>query len=192
MSSGSRKARDVGLTDALDKCVPQTFQGPVWRAVRDGRDPLSPSPSHSRWCNGTFDVLYTSLTMDGAIAEIDALLSLQPVFPSKMRWRVFEIAAIAPRTLYLADFAALANLGVDVARYRDRNYSRSQEIADVASFLGFDGLIVPNARWDCNNLVLFTDRLAPDDLSLATSTGMELDWPAWRKAHAGTPRHRGA
>jgi hypothetical protein len=36
------------------------------------------------------------------------------------------------------------------------NDDRTQEIADSAYFLGFDGLIAPGARWACLNLVLFT------------------------------------
>jgi hypothetical protein len=45
------------------------FTGPVWRAVREERDPSVGTPSSSRWCNGNFDVLYTSLEADGAVAE---------------------------------------------------------------------------------------------------------------------------
>ncbi|HKH35243.1 MAG TPA: RES domain-containing protein [Beijerinckiaceae bacterium] len=55
----------------------------------------------------------------------------------------------------------LSKLGVD-ARYADRDYRRTQEVADAAFFLGFDGLIAPSARWACLNLVLFTDRIPPD------------------------------
>lgn len=85
MSGDSRRARDLELLDAVDSFRREAFDADVWRLVRTGRDPTLGSPSRSRWCNGMFDVLYTSFERDGALAEIYALLSLQPVFPSKDR-----------------------------------------------------------------------------------------------------------
>ena len=81
----------------------------------------------------------------------------------------------------LADPAILGKLGVDVSRYRDRDYSQTQPIADAAYFLGFDGLIAPSARWQCANAVLFTDRLAPGDIEIARSDEAPVDWEDWRK-----------
>src|SRR4051795_13654947 len=97
--------------------------------------------------NGTFDVLYTSFERDGAIAEIHALLSLQPVFPSRDVWFANRLKIRAAQTLRVADLPTLARLGVSAARYAERDYEKTQEIADAAYFLGFDGLIVPSARW---------------------------------------------
>jgi len=153
----------------------------VWRAVRAGRDPTLGAPSKSRWSNGEFDVLYTSLERDGALAEINALLSLQPVFPSKMRWFCYELKVRAAKTLRLADLPALQKLGVDTQAYQERHYERTQAIADAAFFLGFDGLIAPSARWECNNLVLFTSRLQPSDVEIASETVDQIDWARWRR-----------
>ena len=126
-----------------------------------------------------FDVLYTSLEPDGAVAEIHFHLSRQPVFPSKFVWQLHEIALRATKTLQFADLAALAPLGVDSARYGEILYGRTQAIGDAADFLGFDGLIAPNARWPCQNLVIFTDRVAPADLEVLSRA--LIDWTAWRK-----------
>ena len=150
--------------------------------MREGRDPLLGAASLSRWCDGTFDVLYTSLERDGALAEIHALLSLQPVFPSKLRSFAHKLKVAAPQTVRLADLPTLARLGVDVDRYSERNYARTQPIAEAAFFLGFDGLVAPSARWRCLNLVLFTDRLAPDAVTLESSETAAIDWDAWRKS----------
>ncbi len=175
------RPRDLGLIDAIDALPKEAFSGTVWRVVRSGRDPALGSPSLSRWCNGRFDVLDTSLQRDGAIAEIHALLSLQPVFPSKGQWFAYELEVVASQTLRLADLAILARLGVDVARYADRNYDRTQEIADIAYFLGFDGLIAPSARWKCLNAMLFTERLAPDQIVVSGAHPAPIDWDSWRK-----------
>ena len=58
---------------------------------------------------------------------------------------------------------------------------RTQEIADAAFFLGFDGLIAPSARWPCSNFVLFTDRIPPGLLDLAKTSEAPIDWSDWRK-----------
>jgi hypothetical protein len=176
----ARRARDIGLLDAIDAYKREAFAGAAWRIVREGRDPLLGSPSRSRWCNGSFDVLYTSLDRDGAIAEIHSLLSLQPVFPSKLRWNSHRIKVSAPQTLRLADIPTLERLGVDVARYRERVYDQTQEIADAAYFLEFDGLIAPSARWGCANLVLFTDRLTPEQIVI-DGPADAVDWDVWRR-----------
>lgn len=175
-----RRARDLELLDALDALPRVPFEGSVWRAVREGRDPLQGHPSAGRWDPGMFDVLYTSMEPDGAVAEIHFHLSRQPVFPSTLVWRLHEIAVRTTKTLRFADLSALTPLGVDSSRYAEILYHRTQAIGDAADFLGFDGLIAPNARWPCQNLVIFTDRVAPADLEVLSATA--IDWTAWRKA----------
>ncbi len=181
MADEGRRARDLGLLDALDAFRREAVEIDVWRLVRAGRDPALGSPSRSRWCNATFDVLYTSFERDGAIAEIHALLSLQPVFPSKNGWFAHKLRATAAQTLRLADLQTLAKLGVDSARYGERDYGRTQEIADAAFFLGFDGLIAPSARWTCLNLVLFTDRIPPDQVRVVEAPRTPVSWEDWLK-----------
>ena len=180
MPPGPRHARDLRLLDAIDAFKREPFTSPVWRVVRDGRDPTVGAPSVSRWCDGGFDVLYTSLQRDGAIAEIHALLTLQPVFPSKVRFFAHRVVVRAKQTLRLADLETLAGLGVDVRRYGERDYTKTQPIADAAYFLGFDGLIAPSARWECLNAVLFTDRVSAA-IKVAKSEPEPIDWSAWRK-----------
>lgn len=82
----------------------------------------------------------------------------------------------------------LAALGLDATRcgqlsYSERiqEYPRSQEIAEMAHFLDCDGLLAPNARWDCTNLVLFCDRLKPDTMEAVRDHGL-IDWAVWQKA----------
>ena len=79
--------------------------------------------------------------------------------------------------------AALLRLGVEEARYREILYDRTQAISDAARFMGFDGLIVPNARWDCLNLVLFDDKLNLDEIQLKMRS--KIDWVEWRNKLAG-------
>ncbi len=179
--------RDNGLIDALEILPHTPLEATVWRVVREGRDPCQCSASGGRWDDGTFDVLYTSLDRDGAIAEMYFhLLRGQPIVPSKVRFSLHELRVELSGTLHLPTLPDLAALGLDTSRYgqlsydeRVQEYPRTQEIAEVAHFLDCDGLGVPNARWPCTNLVLFCDRLGPGAVEAVKDHGL-VDWTKWQ------------
>ena len=176
----NRRARDHELLDLIDAHEGVSFQGDIWRIVRQERDVLQGYPAGARWDPGTFDVLYTSLAREGALAEIHFHLSRQPVFPSKLRSVLHRLTVKTRRTLRIADLTALESLGISSATYQSLAYDRCQQIGDAAQFLGFDGILAPSARWPCQNLVLFVDRLDPDELELVKSE--PVDWQAWRES----------
>lgn len=180
MASG-REARDVDLLDALELLPPEPIESDVWRIVRVGREPLQSNPVGARWDppNG-FDVLYTALDPDGANAEIYYHLNRAPVFPSSTVYVLHTIRVRTKKTLRLSDMSALAALKVDVERYSEPDYARTQAIGDAAHFLGFDSLLVPSARWECSNLILFMDRMDPNDEPVVLASD-PVDWPAWRE-----------
>jgi hypothetical protein len=190
--SAPRAIRDSALIDAIEGIAPVEFAGAVWRVVRDGRDVLLCGDAGGRWDDGTSDVLYTSQTADGATAEMYYHLSRgQPVFPSRVDYHLFELRVAIKRALYFVDVAAIARVGVDTSRYgvlsyadRHNEYPRTQEIAETALFLGFDGLVVPNARWNCANVIIFCDRLRPDEIEITKDYGL-IDWDDWKKKHSG-------
>ena len=178
-----RKRRDHKLLDAIEAIEPIAYDGPVWRVVRSGRDPTRCSRSGGRWDDGSFDVLYTSETSAGAVAELRFhLLRGQPVFPSLVAYNLYEIAVSMKRTLKLFDLETLARIGIDTARYgqlsyqeKAAEYPRSQDVGEVARFLDYDGLIVPSAREACMNVVVFCDRVPPEALEVAADRG-PVDW----------------
>lgn len=186
----TRRSRDNALIDAIEAHTPAEFQGTVWRVVRRGRSPLDCGRSGGRWDDGTFDVLYTSQEQDGAIAEMYFHLGRgQPVFPSKVEYGMHELEVTMDRTLKLLDLDALKSLGLDTSRYGQLSYDRvsdeyprSQDIAEAAHFLEFDGLIVPCARWSCTNVILFCDRVRPDAMEIIMDHGL-IDWPTWIRSN---------
>ena len=134
------------------------------------------------------DSLYTSFEREGALEEIHYHLNRQPVFPSKVQSVLHRITVRTQRTLNFADLSALAVLGVPPDQYGDLVYDRTQEIGDAAFFLGFDGIIAPSARWPCQNLILFIDRLEVEDLSVAASE--PIDWTQWRREREARPKRQ--
>lgn len=128
-------------------------------------------------------VLYGAAVADGAIAEIHFHLNRgESVFPSRMRHDLFALSVRTRQTLVLADMGQLRQLGVEDSRYRELLYTRTQEIAAAAAFLGFDGLIAPSARWDCQNIVLFLDAI--DLAEVRTVSTQPVDWKVWRQANS--------
>lgn len=173
-----RRARDLLLLDFLDALPREPFEGEVWRIVRAERDVLQGYPAGARWDPGRFDVLYTSRAREGALEEIHFHLSRQPVFPSKLQSVLHRIAVRTARTLRLGR-DELAELGVSAESYALLDYRRTQEIGDAAQFLGFDSLLIPSARWACDNLVLFTDSIPLEHLTVLSSE--PVDWNSWRQ-----------
>ena len=110
------------------------------------------------------------------------LMRGQPVMPSRVHYRLFELQVHVGRALKLLDLDALSALGLDVARYgrlsyqdKSQEYPRTQQIGEVAHFLEFDGLIVPSARYGCHNAVLFGDRVPPEAMAISHDHGL-VDW----------------
>jgi len=171
---------DDRLLDALSELEPVLFDGPLWRVVREGRSVIDASRGAGRWNELKQSVLYGSELPDGAIAEMHYHLNQgQPVFPSRIRHTLYELGARMDRTLSLLDMDALVQLGVDTARYREMLYDRTREIASATEFLGFNGLIAPSARWDCNTIVIFLEGFDLDEIAELSST--PIDWRAWRQ-----------
>ena len=73
------------------------------------------------------------------------------------------------------DYAMLENLGVQEAKYEDRDYRRTQEIADAINFLEYDALISPSARYPCNNVTIFFQNLSRD-FELEPVESFEFRW----------------
>jgi len=188
-----RKVRDNALLDAVEASPASEFEGAVWRVVRADRDPVLGSSPGGRWDDGTFEVLYTSMERDGALAELYFhVMRGQPIFPSKMEFRLYELSVVLRRALKLVDTEKLEAFGLDETKYgsleyerKQEEYPRMQEIGEAAHFLEFDGLIVPSARWKCHNVVVFTDRVPPEALSMVRDHG-PADLQTWGREAGAT------
>jgi RES domain-containing protein len=177
--AAARRGHDDRLLDALAEIDPEPFAGTMWRVVRAGRSVGDGSRGSGRWNPTSLSVLYGAQEADGAIAEMHFHLSRgQSVFPSRMQHLLFELRIRTTGSLVLADMDALGRLGVVPERYGEILYDRTQEIADAAFFMGYDGIIAPSARWPCRNVVLFLDRIDLDGIEELSSS--PIDWAAWR------------
>jgi RES domain-containing protein len=168
---------DNVLLDALD-ISGGAFAGTVWRVTSQGRPPLKGSTSNGRWSGSEdFSVLYTSCEKDGALAEVGFRLSLEPIWPSRLQHDIHSLNVDCANVLDLTDYTFLQRLGVKTESYPSLDYTVTQKIAAAAHFLEFDAILVPSARFACNNLVIFDQR----DSHVEVLSSSPVDWVAWRK-----------
>jgi RES domain-containing protein len=178
-----RPPRPKALLDAIESEVPTRFSGHVWRVVTDGFDPLRPSRAGGRWDDGSFDVLYTAASRDGALAESWFHASKgQPILPSKVAKRLYRIEAELDRVLDFSGDGKLAALGFNMAAYgklsyvqRTSEYPALQQIGEVAFFYDYQAVIVPSARWPGANVVIMTEHIvATQQLDIVHSEPVDL------------------
>ncbi len=173
---------DLELTELLGAFPQESFDGSVFRATGLNADPTASSTSGGRWAPSSrqdswYPVLYTSIERDGAISEVAAYLcELTPV--PKKPLMVHEIAVTTSKTLRLvrADFS---DLGINDSKYGERNYRRTQEIGAAIKFLELDGLITPSARWECDNLIIFSENHSINE-RLDTLNSERVEWREWQ------------
>lgn len=173
--------RDPALLDFLEAQPATPYEGVAYRATRKGLDPTTFSTAGGRWMvPGTAAVLYTSTEEHGALAEISfhlAALSPIPTKPIALHKLAIRLRKVV--RIQRIDFAAL---GVEGARFGEIGYARTQQIGDAVAFLGYDGMIVPSARWKCSNIVLFQTNQSIVDSPEVLET-REMDWVRWARTN---------
>lgn len=175
--------RDNRLLDALEAFKRGPFDNIVWRSTREGNDPTICWRSGGRWDDRTFDVLYTSIDRATAIEERRFhLYQGQPIPPSKVKYELFEIEVKLSQVIDLTETTILQNLGLDMGGFgqasylhREKEYPSSQQIAEACSFLGADGILIPSARTDSHNLIVFCEQ-DPHPSILTKKAHGTIDW----------------
>jgi hypothetical protein len=129
---------------------------------------------------GETPTLYTSVERDGALAEITFHWGRLVPVPSKPVV-LHRIHLGTKKSMRLAR-ADLTALGVDWERYATIGYVRTQEIGAAVAHLQCDGLIVPSARWHCENvMVFFSSQRRPEEVATLL-TSEETDWREWARS----------
>lgn len=171
---------DRELLDLLEHVPAKEIETPVWRVAWRSRHVLDVGGG-GRWNPpGRFDAVYTSLEANGAMAEVYHYLSRAPVLSSAEKM-LYRIDVRTNRTAVLTDPELLVRLGLDSGQFQNVNPTLCQQIGSAAHLLEHDSLLVPSARWNCMNLVIFPDYLPID--SLVPDEGKPVNWPAWREAN---------
>src|SRR5579859_5241837 len=114
----------------------------------------------ARWNPPGLAAIYTSEDRDTAIAEGQHAIDMQPLRPTARRY-IYELRISARKTLRITP-SDLPHLGLSTDDLVASDFTACQRVAAHAAFLDFDALIVPSARADGANVVIFVNELASD------------------------------
>lgn len=142
------------LLDSLAELPSSTWEGIVFRHMFGSLSPQRDNQSGARWNPTDASAIYCSLESATAVAEIDFHISLQPFRPNSER-KVHRINVKVPAVVDLTDWKILTRLGIDQSSYAAIEPSRCKEVGGAISFLGHGGILVPSARCDGVNLVIY-------------------------------------
>jgi len=115
----------------------------------------------ARWNPPEIAAMYTSLARDIAIAEADYQINLQPIRP-RARRVVYRIEVALNSVIDLSDSLSLSRLGLNEESLASIEHSGCQGIGGAVEWLEHDGLLVPSARAEGVNLVIFPNRKKPN------------------------------
>lgn len=140
--------------ELLETLPSETFEGPVWRHMFNQAPPDRENDRGARWNPPGTPAIYCALTREGAIAEADHMLAVnrRRAIPRRM---IYKVDVTLANVLRLTDDRLLRSLGLpDVVRAGD-DLTPCSEVGGEVAWLGFDGLLIPSARNDNDNLVIY-------------------------------------
>lgn len=154
---------DPDLLDAIERLGSEALDDvTVWRHMFNDNPPELSNTRGARWNPAGLAAIYTSEDRTTAIAEGQHAIDVQPLRPRARRF-VYELRVSARKVLRIGpdDFAAI---GLDPSDLLAPDFAACQRVGAHAAFLGYDALIVPSARSEGSNVVIFINELAADAL----------------------------
>lgn len=103
---------------------------------------------------GEFGALYLSKTKKGCAAEV----TQRPAHPTT--YVVGKIKVTLGMVCDLTDPVLLKKLKLTKKQLTADDWNETQALGDIVREIGFEGMVVPSAAGDFNNLVIFVDRLS--------------------------------
>ena len=149
---------DPNLLDAIESLGAETLDDVVvWRHMFNDNPPELSNTRGARWNPPGLAAIYTSADRDTAIAEGQHAIDSQPLRPKARRY-VYELRVSASNALRITE-AEFPALGLDPDDLESADFTSCQRIAAHAAFLDYDALIVPSARANGSNIVIFVNEL---------------------------------
>lgn len=137
-----------------DKDVTQ-WRGSVFRHMLLDFPPDKENRSGARWNPKEIPSIYCALTREGALAEANYRIGLEPI-PLKqgIRRTIYTIELVIDRVVTL-ELEELFALGVSRDEWDSFDYKKTQVVGGLADWYEWQGILVPSPRHAGLNLVLF-------------------------------------
>ncbi len=152
---------DQKTIEVLEALPPMSWSGTVFRHMFGQYSPDRENRSGARWNPPETPAIYTSLQRETALAEADYSISLQPLRPQAQRW-LYTITVALSSVLDLSKWESLSRIGLSRESLLSFDYSSCQRIGGAVEWLKHDGLLVPSARAEGVNLVIFPRQQTQD------------------------------
>lgn len=149
------------LLDQLQQVQPSPWQGQVFRHMFNEYPPDRENLSGARWNPPQVAAIYASLSANGALAEAEHQLAIQPLRPT-VRRTLHKLELNLVNILNLADLELLKELGVTQDELNSDDMYACQQIGGAVAWLEHDGMLVPSARSESDNLVAFPTHFSVD------------------------------
>lgn len=152
---------DRDLLEAIDAASTDSFKGVVWRVTIGTNPPIRPNTRGARWNPPGTAAIYTSLDKEVAVAEIRNLLATQPV-PPFVTLTLHELEVDLDPVADFREAAHLLTVGITQDELTSSDLTACQAVGGAAAWLGRAGLLVPSARADGANLVVYVNEIDPE------------------------------
>lgn len=128
----------------------------------EGTDVLRANTRGARWNPPGVEAVYGSLSPSTATAEVDYIISRQPV-PIRKARITHELAITLRKVVDFRDLSALRRLNIAPETVLGADLSTPQLIGEAVAWLQCGGLLVPSARDSGANIVVFVSNMVPTD-----------------------------
>jgi RES domain-containing protein len=150
----------TSLENVLASLHGAAWSGRVYRVMLNDYPPDRENTQGARWNPPDVAAIYACFEPAVCIAEIEYNLARQPrPVRRDLRKTLYEIevtlAAVVDLTPLLPQ---LERIGIGASQIFADDMKTSQEIGRLITWFGFDGLIVPSARYEGKNLVIYPAR----------------------------------
>jgi RES domain-containing protein len=154
---------DPDLLDAIERLGSESLsEFIVWRHMFNDNPPELANIRGARWNPPGLAAIYSSEEREIALAEGQHAIDSQPLRPRARRF-LYELRVSADKALRIR-LSDLPALGLTEADLQSPDFGPCQRVGSHAAFLGYDALIVPSARADGSNVVIFVNELAAEAL----------------------------
>jgi RES domain-containing protein len=150
------------LLEKLDRYTADPWQGQAYRHLFGEFPPDRPNTRGARWNPPEVPAIYTALSRETLIAEVEYQMGRQP-FPPKAKRTIYILEISLQRVISLPR-ADLPSFEIETELFGTTDYYQTQRIGEAVEWLGHDGLIVPSARAEGDNLVVFPNQRNLEDL----------------------------
>jgi RES domain-containing protein len=158
-----RKPFEPAFLDQLEAHVKTGWSSQAFRVVLESTPPLRPNSRGGRFNAPDEEALYMSLSEQVCNAEIEAVLSRQPVRITQAR-KIYLLKVSLSRVLDLSIADELNTFAPHGEDFLGETHAPGQWLGEAAVFIGCGGLLVPSARAEGTNLIVYVNRLEARDV----------------------------